>query len=302
MPVQPELIKNILVKDFHYFTDRGMYYNEKDDPLSANLFSIGGNKWKRLRSKLTPTFTTGKMKMMFETLLVCTDQLIEAMDWYCTQSKPVDIKEILGCFTTDIIGSCAFGIECNSFKDPNSAFRKHGRDIFAVSKFRALRNTIAFSFPNVSRALGVKSLKPEEAEFFLNVVKETIEYREKNNFIRNDFMQLLIDLKQESIKDGHEPLTFEEIAAQAFVFFVAGFETSSTTMAFCLYELSINQDIQQKVREEIESVLKKYDGKLTYDAVMDLKYMDQVIDGGYICRAIRSNTDFSGYYHVAIPL
>ena len=69
------------------------------------------------------------------------------------------------------------------------------------------------------------------------------------------------------------------IAAQAFVFFAAGFETSSTTMTFCLYELACNPDIQKKLRKEIDSVLKTNDGKITYEAIMDMEYLDKVVNG-----------------------
>jgi cytochrome P450 family 6 len=69
------------------------------------------------------------------------------------------------------------------------------------------------------------------------------------------------------------------LAAQAFVFFIGGFETSSTTMTFCLYELSVNPDIQERLRAEIDSVLQKHDGKVSYEAIQEMNYLDKVVSG-----------------------
>jgi cytochrome P450 family 6 len=69
------------------------------------------------------------------------------------------------------------------------------------------------------------------------------------------------------------------LAAQVFVFFFGGFETSSTTISFCLYELSLHQDIQDRLREEIDVVLQKHDDKLTYEGIKEMEYLDKVVAG-----------------------
>lgn len=70
-----------------------------------------------------------------------------------------------------------------------------------------------------------------------------------------------------------------DIAAQAMVFFFAGFESVTSTMAFMAYELAINPDIQIKLRDEIEATSEEYNGKITYEAIMKMKYLDMVVTG-----------------------
>ena len=69
------------------------------------------------------------------------------------------------------------------------------------------------------------------------------------------------------------------LAAQVYVFFIGSFETSSSTMTFCLYELSLHQDIQDRLRQEIDVVLQKHDCKLTYEGILEMEYLDKVVSG-----------------------
>lgn len=279
LPVDPEYFKLIMQKDFQYFVDRGWYHNEKDDPLSAHLFAIDGQKWKNLRTKLTSVFTSGKMKTMFNTLIQCSEQMKDAVDKFYENHEPLDIKDVVARFTTDIIGSCAFGLECNSFKNPDAEFRKHGKNVFLpFSKLKAIKHIFANAKPELAHFFKIVLLPKESTSFFFNIIKETVEFRKQNNFARNDMLQIVMDL-QNSNANNNEGLTLEEIAAQAFVFFVAGFETSSTTMSFCLFELATNIEIQERVREEIYEVLERHEGRITYDSLAEMKYLTQVVEG-----------------------
>lgn len=71
----------------------------------------------------------------------------------------------------------------------------------------------------------------------------------------------------------------DEVTAQVIVFFTGGFETTSTTMSFCLYEMAKNMDIQVRLRSEMDGVLSQHGGNITYEAVKEMKYLDTVISG-----------------------
>jgi len=71
----------------------------------------------------------------------------------------------------------------------------------------------------------------------------------------------------------------DDFVAQCFAFLTAGFETSSTTMTFLLYEMALHPDIQQRLRNEITQMLAKHNNEVTYDGIQELKYLDMVISG-----------------------
>lgn len=277
----PEFAKTVLVRDFQYFVDRGVYYNKKDDPLSANLFFIEGDEWRHLRTKISPTFTSGKMKMMFHTIHIVGEELVKYLNTIVTESdaNSIDIREYLARFTTDVIGSCAFGLECNSIIDPKSEFREMGKKMFNFTKIQSLKLFLSMLNVKKARELGIQFNSNEVIDFVMQLVQKTIRHRRDNNIRRNDFMQLMIDLhKDNDDADNVDGLSLEEIAAQSFVFFFGGFETSSTTMTYTLYELAKNKSIQEKLRNEI-LLNSKLESNFSYDDVMSMTYLDQVVHG-----------------------
>lgn len=274
-----DVIKDVLVKNFNKFQDRGFYHNERDDPLSGHLVALSGERWKRVRTQITPTFTSGKMKFMYPTIVEVTDRFKDYLQTNIKTNDEIEMKDILARYTIDVIGTVAFGIECNSLQNPNSEFRQMSRAALEKPRHNPGFGLLMNTMPAVARFFRLKQIRDDVSEFFLGVVRDTIAYRELEHIERSDFMDLMIKLKRDENSENTNGLTLNEISAQAFVFFIAGFETSSLTMVFTLYELAQNMDIQTKAREQIENTLNKYDGEFSYEAMMDMPYIDQIING-----------------------
>lgn len=205
------------------------------------------------------------------------------------RGESIDARDVASRFNTDIIGTCAFGIDCNSFKDPNTEFRTMGRKFVDLTLPKILKFLFTNAFGNFSRAVGIRFIDSELSDFFTNIISNTIRHREHKRIKRNDFLNTLLEISKTGKtrtddESGNKEvvvgkLTFEEICAQAFVFFIGGFEASSTSMCFCMYELARNPDVQDRLREEIHMVLKQHGNKVTYDALMEMTFLERVLSG-----------------------
>lgn len=271
--LDPEMIMNVMIRDFNYFHDRGVYYNERDDPLSANLFSFEGHKWKSMNNKLARSFTSDKMSMMFKTVLKISNTMQANLERGSRQCDIIDVKDISARYTIDVIGAIAFGIDCKSIQNPNSEFRLQVDKLYEPSVYRTIKTFVSTTFRSYAQTFRLKVFNDESTKFFMDTVGEIVAARQLDNRTENDdFMQLLVDLH--NIGEGEGLPTMAEVAAQAVSFFTSGYQTSSTTMALCLYELGRNPAVQNRLRNEID----EYDeNDLTYEQLNKFKYLDTVI-------------------------
>jgi cytochrome P450 family 6 len=89
----------------------------------------------------------------------------------------VDVLETMYRYTTDVIASCAFGINGNSLKDPQSEFRMYVRNIFDFSIRKGLAGLTAFTAPEVKNLLNIKFLDDDTTKYLRKTVWSTVEYR-----------------------------------------------------------------------------------------------------------------------------
>ncbi|KAK3594092.1 hypothetical protein CHS0354_040860 [Potamilus streckersoni] len=285
---EPEMIKQILVKRFPDFTDRPHTLEDSKFMDSAvNLAS--GEHWKFLRSTLSPTFSSGKMRNMTPLISQCLERLICNGRKMSENGKSVEMKGLFGGYTMDVICSTGFGMEVDSQSNPN--------DPFVVNATKAMtanlvgpRILLAMIFPDFQMFMrGIPLMDKSAVEFFIEATKSVIQERRSstsNNY--RDLIQLMINAhkEQDTKTEGHvEGLSFDsykkrgltdnEVLANALMFLLAAFDTTSSLLTFVSYCLAVNQDVQDKLRSEIDKELGK--SQPVYDNVFKLQYLDMVV-------------------------
>ncbi|XP_077266105.1 cytochrome P450 6k1-like isoform X2 [Temnothorax americanus] len=267
------------------FHDRGINFNPKLNPLFENVFCVNGKRWRDMRYKMSPTFTPAKIKRMFPIAKKCSERLANYLESKAQTRDSVEMKDMFGRYTIDVIMSTAFGIKSNCIENPNNECLIQGKKFLRI---KILRFILFVFLPKILDFFSISLADRETTSFFMNMFRENVERRQINNIVTQDFMNLLIqfmergyvdpdDDKKTDVKSTINKLTMTEATAQAFVFFFAGFESSAATATFALYELAQHQDIQDRVREEIDDMLAKH-ADLTYEAINDMKYLKKVIN------------------------
>ncbi|XP_036597171.1 cytochrome P450 3A8-like isoform X2 [Trichosurus vulpecula] len=280
--MDPETIKTVLVKEcYSVFTNRR--HVSLRGILESSLAFANDDHWKRIRTVLSPTFTSGKLKEMFPIINQYGDVLVKNMRKEAEKNKPVTLKDILGAYSMDVITSTSFGVNTDSLNNKNDPFiREMKKLITTFNVLNPLRFTTAL-FPflvPLLKQLDITVFSKESTDFFANSVKKIKEERKKNSQKhRVDFLQLMMDSQtsKNSETHSHKDLSDEEILAQSIIFILGGYETTSSTISFLLYNLATHPEIQQKLQEEIDAVLPSKEA-VTYDALAQMEYLDMVIN------------------------
>ncbi|XP_050085975.1 probable cytochrome P450 28a5 [Anopheles aquasalis] len=278
----PDLIKEVLSKGFQKFADNDFSdtVDEKSDPLLArNPFSLSGEKWKTRRAEITPAFTNNRIKALVHLM----DEVCERMNKYVkTQAAgnggvaSLDAKELMTKYTTDVVASCIFAIDAQSFVKENPEIRAMGKRIMNFNLVAQLVLLLTTFVPSVKRFYKFTFIPRDAEEFFIRIMRDAIRYRKENNINRTDYLDHLLQLQD------RKQITDIDIAGHGVSFFADGFETSSMLLTYCLYDLATNRDVQEALRAEIRTVRQSKEGGLSFENLMEMVLLEEVI-----CESLR---------------
>ncbi|XP_063698889.1 probable cytochrome P450 6g2 [Culicoides brevitarsis] len=277
----PELVKQVLIKNFQHFSNRYTGADPAVDPIGGlTMFQIKNPAWKPIRTKLSPVFTSGKMKQMLYMVERFGNDLVDVVTKIVeTGDGIIETRHLFAMFTVDSISLVAFATEANCLKDPtNSEFLKNAEKAFQVTFRDKVSGNLLFFLPPLISFLRVKTFNSSFNNFLRRLFNEVMTDRETNGGNRNDLIDFLVALKRQEASKNEGIFTEDVMLAQAAVIFFAGFETSSSTLEFVFYELAKYPEIQKKVCDEIRSAI-AVDGKISYEMITNgLPYTTNVIN------------------------
>lgn len=77
-----DIVRDVFTKEFTTFPNRGIVFDDKLEPLTGNLLTLEGHKWKVLRNKLTPAFTISKIKNMINLIDGRAQEMVRVLGTY----------------------------------------------------------------------------------------------------------------------------------------------------------------------------------------------------------------------------
>nr|QTM97439.1 Cytochrome P450 [Sitophilus oryzae] len=271
----PKIIKDILIKDFSYFDNRTATVSTHDKIMSNMLFTKQNPAWKKVRSKVTPLFSSGKLRLMFTPILAQAEHMVRNVRLLVSCQESIEIKEICTKYSTNVIAKCAFSVDARTFENDKAEFREIGRCLFDSRLENRLRFFAARFLPSLVKSFNIFLVRPTVSETLRNIFTTIFDVRKKSRKSKdNDLIDIL--LRIEDYHKDDKDFGAESLLGAAVNFFAAGFETVATTMAFVLYELCIAPEIQTKLRDEIASNVEKNRG-LVYENMNEMKYLDMVV-------------------------
>ena len=224
----PQVLKDVLASQFSHFMDRrkpmGIKY------MDTFLTQQSGSEWKHNRSIVSPTFTSGKMKAMVHLMQECLQPMMNRIRR--NNGMDIEMKDLFGCFTMDVIAKCAFAVDTCTHDDDKHPFVISAKNFL---NFRIWRLFFVMILPKfIAEKFKFSFVDQSSIDYIEGLGRHMIEERKKaatNSDKRsfNDFLHLMLEAAKEQEQQngvGSKSLSDEEIISNILFILIAGMFSS----------------------------------------------------------------------------
>lgn len=304
-----ELIRRVMIKDFHIFSNKSQCIPGGVHPqpqLQKMLVWAKDNAWRQLRASLSPSFSSHKLNAMEPLVLSTIGKLASELDDKAKSGLEFNIKPLLSELTFSSTTKCIFGLDMSLNQVTNET-----KNFLEATLPRLDKSLLAMSmvlFPSLTfiahplrvwwESFRFNMLRSPESVCY-DIAKKMVQVRREAKIKSNDFLQLLMNTKvirsttdmdlemsteditpnnNELNKDVHgEVLSEEEILANAMLFLLASFETTSVTLQFAIHNLVNNQHIQDKLRSDLRKTVEKGINTIDFSTASKVPLLNHII-------------------------
>ncbi|RHZ57544.1 hypothetical protein Glove_386g24 [Diversispora epigaea] len=246
----------------------------------------------RHRRVLNPAFSRGWPPELFGNLAI---ELFEVMDKESEKSPTLEIHRFTKSYALDVLGLAAFGYNFRGIRE----IRKTGSElekayhtvVYGMSDRKYVLLPILEEIPGFRRPELFNQIDYLNG-VMLDIIKERkkiLKFKKVNNDSDNNYDDddydgprdlLYYMLKAEETQDDLKSrLTTEELLNNMKIFLMGGHETTAVSLAAAIYFLGMNQECQEKAREEAMKIMgdEKKNIIPNSEQIKELKYIDMVI-------------------------
>ncbi|EDV24424.1 uncharacterized protein TRIADDRAFT_63933 [Trichoplax adhaerens] len=269
---EPNMVREVMVKSFSNFSNRFPPFGKPISPFDKGVLFLKDDDWKRVRNILITTFSASKLKQIVPLMKDIDAKFIEELVETNQVDGKVNILDHAGYFSLEVVLAIIFGIEYES-KEQKIKLARTAKDL--VEPIQGFLLIIFLLCPSMWKIIEpyfgtiVQSINK-----ITDLTNEIVKQRRKNLNAglpcRKDMLQLIVEAGDQ------EKLSDEEIISQAIIFFIAGYDTTSNTIAYASYLLATHPEIQDKLYQEICTKCPDVNS-IDYEILNNLTYLDMVI-------------------------
>ncbi|XP_037083316.1 cytochrome P450 3A29-like [Pollicipes pollicipes] len=274
----PDLVREVLTERCDIFPDRHGAFKSPVLTIPDNsLLRLRGERWKHVRRVLSPTFTTNKLKGMSPAINRSIQTFLDVLESNRLQGQPTNVYVAFRRLTLEVIGKCALAMDVHCQTDQHDPLMVMMTTILGsipLMNFLHGLQPLTRLLQPLLRTFGPASRVYRVDQQLQRWLRGVIQHRLQSGTVTTDVLQLL--LAAQRADSSNQALTEEELLSNAYVFIGAGYETTSTALAFTSYLLARHQAVQSRLYDEIAANVPA-SGDLDYEAVLGLPYLEMVI-------------------------
>jgi len=268
LPNQPDLIHRVLVSEAKYFPKSALLHEVLEPLLGESIFTTNANVWKKQRELLTPSFEMIKVSQVFDLMHDAAEDMALRLK-KLSDGKYHNIDDEMTFVTADIIFRTILSEKLDEKKG------KDVLDAFVTYQEESARLAMQkiFKISKILQFFRGDSKRKEAGEVIRNALAEIIKprYEAMERGEESSHKDILSSLLKVINKDTGKPFSFKEILDQIAMLFLAGHETTASSMTWTLYLLALYPEYQEEAYQEVMNIC--HNDKLTIENTKQLTFV-----------------------------